>query len=157
GLIVAERDKVGDDRFISHDEVAGMHRAVDRGLDALLEVGDEVAGIATQDFIATLAAQHDLAPRSRQAGDHELGKGTWAGNRLVEVINDTANVLHEVASCQIDFMKGKMTVPSHFASIAAFIVLGADAELARKTFEIGGIFSGGEAGDDAGVQAAADI
>src|SRR5262249_53724928 len=32
GLIVAERDKVGDDRFISHDEVAGMHRAVDRGL-----------------------------------------------------------------------------------------------------------------------------
>ena len=62
-LVVPQRHQVRDDRLVGDDEVAVAHRAVDRRLDALLEVGDQVARVAAEDLVAALAAEDHLARR----------------------------------------------------------------------------------------------
>src|SRR5262249_16648512 len=63
-LVFAQGYKVRYDRFIGDDEVAAIHRAIDGGLDALLEIGNQIARVATKDLVPTLATEHDLAPGS---------------------------------------------------------------------------------------------
>ena len=60
-LVVPQRGQVRDDRLVGDDEVAGVHRSLDRALDALLEVRDQVAGVAAEDLVAALAAEDHLA------------------------------------------------------------------------------------------------
>ena len=65
---------------------------VDRGLDALLEVRDQVAGVAAEDLVAALAAEDHLAVPAGLLGDHELRERSRAGDREVEVVDDVAQM-----------------------------------------------------------------
>src|SRR2546422_627297 len=88
GFVIPKCNEVGNDRLVRDDELAGVHRALDRPLDALLEIGNQVAGIAAKDLVATLPSKQDLAMLAGQPGDHELRERPWARHRIVEVIND---------------------------------------------------------------------
>src|SRR6266704_2268066 len=43
GFVIPKCNEVGNDRLVRDDELAGVHRALNRPLDALLEIGNEVA------------------------------------------------------------------------------------------------------------------
>src|SRR4029077_21280559 len=60
-LVVPQGNQVRDYRLVGHDELAGTHRAIDGALDALLEIGDQIARVAAEDLIASLPTEHDLA------------------------------------------------------------------------------------------------
>ena len=73
--------QVRDDRLVGDDEVARVHRPVDRALDALLEVGDQVAGIAAEDLVAALPAEHDLPVAAGELRDDVLRERAGPGHR----------------------------------------------------------------------------
>ena len=65
-----------------------MRGPVDRALDALLEVGDQVARVAAEDLVAALAAEDHLDLLGRGLGDHVLRERPGARRRVVHVVGD---------------------------------------------------------------------
>ena len=96
-LVFLQHGEMRDDRFGRDDEIAIPVGAVDRGLDALLEIGDQIARIAAEDLVAALPAEHDLDVLRRQLRDHELRKRAGTGDRMVEVIDHLLDMVAEVA------------------------------------------------------------
>ena len=96
-LVVAQRGQARDDRLVRDDEVAVARGAVDGGLDALLEVGDQIARVAAEDLVAALPAEHDLDVLGRELRDHVLRDRARPGDGEVEVVDhvreDRADVL----------------------------------------------------------------
>src|SRR5262245_38709179 len=64
--VFAQHAEIWHDRFNRHDVVAVLVGAVDCCLDALLEVGDQVARIATENLVAALPAEYHLHMPARQ-------------------------------------------------------------------------------------------
>ena len=91
-----QRRQVGNDRFVGNNIVAVIDRAVDRGLDALFKISDQIARVAAENFVSTLPAQNDLPMFGCELRNHVLRKRSWPGNRIVEVIDDLANIVDEV-------------------------------------------------------------
>ena len=59
-LVFAQQAEIRYDRLDRHDEIAVLVGAVERSLDALLEIGKQIAGIAAEYLVAALAAEHHL-------------------------------------------------------------------------------------------------
>src|SRR5262249_52021669 len=63
-FVLAQALQVRDDRLIRDDKRCPVAGALDRRLDALLEVREQVACVPAEDLAAALSAKHDL-PFSR--------------------------------------------------------------------------------------------
>ncbi len=59
-LVFTQQAEIGHDQLDSDDVVAVLVGTVHRRLDALLEIGHQVAGIAAKNLIATLPAENHL-------------------------------------------------------------------------------------------------
>ena len=134
-----------------------MHRPVDGRLEALLEVCDQIAGIAAEQLVSTLAAEHDLPIAFRELRDHELRKRTWTRDRIVQVVDHLAGVVDEVVDGDLEFVEVDSLVPAERPGIAALVVFGPLGELAEEGLEAVARLLRGQAGDDARVQPAAQV
>ena len=93
-----------------------------------------------------------MAPR--QLRDHELREGTRAGDGIVEVVDDAPEVVDEVADIDVPLVEDDVLVAGQVAGVGALVVGRVERELAVEGHEVAGPFVGGEAGDDAGIEAA---
>src|SRR5205085_11277538 len=110
-LVLSQRLQIGDDGLVRDDEVAGVHRAVDRRLDALLEIGDEIPGVPPEDLVAALPAEQDLAVAAREPGHHELRERARPGHGIVEVIDNLPNRATEALAGDSDLVGLKAPRP----------------------------------------------
>ena len=95
-LVLPQRGQVGDDRLVRDDEVAVVRGALDRGLDALLEVGDQVSGVAAEDLVSALSAEHHLDVLRGELRDHVLRERARAGDGIIEVVDEIGQVRADV-------------------------------------------------------------
>ena len=121
-LVVLQRNQVRDDRLVRDHEAAAVHRAVDRRLDALLEVGDQVARVAAEDLVAALAAENDLGLACGGLGDHVLRERAGAGRRVVEVVDDALDRTEEVIHADVDHTEVQVALVGDRARVATLVV-----------------------------------
>src|ERR1700681_4327420 len=155
--VVPKCDKVGDDRFVGDDKLARVHRAFDGALDALLEVGHQVACVTAKDLIAPLPSQQDLAVLAGQARDHVLRERPWAGHRVIEVIDDLLDALDKIARGDIDVEDLEAFPFRELARKCALVVRGISSETTGETKEARTLSLGCQGSDDAGVETATHI
>ena len=59
-LVFAQQAEIGHDQFDCHDVIAVLVVAFDGRLDALLEIGDQISGIAAENLVSALPAENAL-------------------------------------------------------------------------------------------------
>src|SRR6266542_2112478 len=79
-----------------------MRRTVDRSLDALLEVGDQISRVAAEDLIASLATENNLELATGQPRYHVLRDGTRSCRREIEVVDHCLKVSNKVVLLDLD-------------------------------------------------------
>ena len=87
GHVAPEMGQVRENRRQRDDVLELFVRLEDGALERLLEVRDDIASIAAEDLVATLATQHDLHLASRRSRDHVLRQQAWPRDRFIHVID----------------------------------------------------------------------
>ena len=131
--------------------------SVDRGLDALLEIGDQVARIAAEYLIAALPTEHDLHVLAGKLRNHVLRKRARAGNRNIQMPDDVVNVIAKVGSRDVHQMKGGAGLPRCQRGISGLVVAGIVGETAMKRQPVLLVHLGRQNGDQARIDSAGNI
>ena len=144
-LVFAQEPEVRHDRFDRHDVVAVFVGAFDRRLDALLEIRDQVTGIAAENLVATLPAEHHLHVFGGKLRHHELRKRSGPGDRKIHMPDHVADTGCEVVGADVDDVKLGRGLSGSELRVVRFIVTGIVGEATMKAHPVARIDLGGEA------------
>src|SRR5215510_10510360 len=106
-FIVFEGCQIRNNRFVRYDKLPRMHCAINGCLDALLEVGDQVACIATENFISSLAPEDDFTMPAGQLRHHVLWKRPRTSDWVVEMVDHVADMRDEIIDRDVNIVKFK--------------------------------------------------
>src|SRR5205823_773057 len=128
-----------------------IHRSINRRLDALLKVGNQIPHIAAENLIAALPAKHHLPISAGKLRHHILWKRSRPGYRVIEMVNDLAYILPKVLWSDVHFVQIEVARFRQVASISAFIISLIDAEFAGEPKECRLVLIPGERSHDTRV------
>ena len=134
-LIFAQEAEVRDDRFDGDDEIAAGIGAIYGRFDALLEIGEQVACITAEHFIATLTAEHYLELLGRDLRDHELRERPRPRDWIIKVVHDIVHVPTKMVGRDIDDVQDPTRPIRHDLRIGALVIAGHIRESTVKTDE----------------------
>src|ERR1700733_9014618 len=123
-----------DDGFRRNDEIAVLIGAVNRGLQRLLEIGNEIPRISAENLVPSLAAKHHLDMARSKLGDHVLRKRPRPRDRRVEVIDNLLDVVSKVFCCDFNLLEVNPALPASDLGIRALIVAWKLRELAMEAY-----------------------
>src|SRR6185437_8223043 len=152
GLVFAEQAKIRHDRFDRDHVIAAAVIAVDGRLDALLEIGDQIASIAAQKFVASLAAEHHLEIFRSQRRHHILRERSGPGDRKIQVIDHVADMLAEILGRDVHHVKGHVRKLGDLARKVALVIAGKFEKAAVKRVPATMVQLGSQERNQAGVE-----
>ena len=156
-LVFAQQAEIGNDRLDRHDKIAVLVGAVERRLDALLEIGEQITRIAAKRLVTALAAKHDFQMFGSQARDHELRKGARPRHRKIEVIDDIGDVVAEMPRGNVDRVQIRTGLVYGCLCESALVIAGVVGEPAVKAIRDAALGLAGEDRDQARIDAARNI
>ena len=123
GFVLSEGRQVRNNRLVRDDEVPVVHRAVDGGFDALLEVRDQIARITAEDLVSALTPQDHFPVSSYQLGNHVLRECSRPGGRIVHVVSDALHVRDEVFGRDRQHLERESAVIGQPSCVGRLVVL----------------------------------
>src|SRR4051812_5383696 len=130
-----------DDGFRRDNEIAVLIRAVDRSLQRLLEIRNEIACISAENLISTLTAKDYLDLARSKLGDHVLRKRPRPCHRRVEVIDDLLDIIPKILCRDLNLLEVDPALTAGDLRIRTLIVAWKLREFAMETYSSGGRFA----------------